>query len=96
MLFGSFPFLFVYVAIVEIASLTRPLFFTKIYLSDLFTAKSSKSLENALTETLSGTLSYNGQRCTALKLLFVPKEYGDTFAKALVKKVEGEFSGIFT
>lgn len=59
-----------------------------IYLSDLFTKENSKVLEGALTETVTGTLSYNGQRCTALKLLFAPKKYCDAFAKALVKKVE--------
>jgi glyceraldehyde-3-phosphate dehydrogenase (NADP+) len=46
-------------------------------------------LENALTETIAGTLSYNGQRCTALKLLFVPKVHAAAFTKAFVKKVEG-------
>ena len=60
----------------------------QIFLSDLFTDKKSKALENALTETITGTLSYNGQRCTALKLLFIPEEYGESFTEAFVKKVE--------
>ncbi len=30
-------------------------------------------LENAVTECVLGSLSYNGQRCTALKLLLVHK-----------------------
>jgi glyceraldehyde-3-phosphate dehydrogenase (NADP+) len=57
-------------------------------LQDLFTDKNGNALENALTETITGTLSYNGQRCTALKLLFVPKEFGDAFTEAFVEKVE--------
>ncbi len=31
-------------------------------------------LDNAVTECLSGSLSFNGQRCTALKILFVHEE----------------------
>ena len=33
-----------------------------------------------MKETIAGTLSYNGQRCTALKLLFVPKDKSEGFA----------------
>lgn len=55
---------------------------------DLFTDKQGSALENALTETITGTLSYNGQRCTALKLLFVPEKYADAFTEAFVSKVE--------
>ena len=61
----------------------------QIYLPDLFAAKNKKVLDNALKETIAGTLSYNGQRCTALKLLFVPKAYAGVFTKALIEKVEG-------
>ena len=48
------------------------------------------AMENALKETLIGTLSYNGQRCTALKILFVPRKHCDSFVQELVKKVEGK------
>jgi len=65
-------------------------FWNQIYLSDLFAKKNKKILENALTETVTGTLSYNGQRCTALKLLMVPAKHGEAFAKAFVEKVEGK------
>jgi len=65
-----------------------------IYLSDLFTSKNKQPLETALTETITGTLSFNGQRCTALKLLMVPTEYADVFAKALVEKVEALSVGL--
>jgi glyceraldehyde-3-phosphate dehydrogenase (NADP+) len=65
-----------------------------IFLPDLFKDKKGKALDNALTETITGTLSYNGQRCTALKLLFVPKLYGDDFAAKFVKKVESLSVGL--
>lgn len=59
-----------------------------IYLENLFEKKKAKELDTALEQTVMGTLSYNGQRCTALKLLMVPKKYGDLFAQKLVTKVE--------
>jgi glyceraldehyde-3-phosphate dehydrogenase (NADP+) len=66
-----------------------------IYLPGLFAADTESSskisplLENALTETIAGTLSYNGQRCTALKILFVPSQYAADFVDLLVQRVEG-------
>lgn len=36
-------------------------------------------LDNAVTECLSGSLSFNGQRCTALKILFVHESIVDEF-----------------
>lgn len=36
-------------------------------------------LSNAVSEVLSGTLSFNGQRCTALKLIFVHETIADKF-----------------
>lgn len=59
-----------------------------IYLEDLFTDKSGAGLENALVETITGTTSYNGQRCTALKLLYVPEKFGNMFTEIFVKKIE--------
>ncbi|NOT74770.1 MAG: NADP-dependent glyceraldehyde-3-phosphate dehydrogenase [Cyclobacteriaceae bacterium] len=40
-------------------------------------------LDNAVAECLMGTLSFNGQRCTALKILFVHKTIVDVFIKRL-------------
>ena len=40
-------------------------------------------LDNAVTECLTGTLSFNGQRCTALKILFVHRSILDAFIKKL-------------
>lgn len=36
-------------------------------------------LDNAVSEALTGALSFNGQRCTALKILFVHEEVVDSF-----------------
>ncbi len=38
-------------------------------------------LDNAVNECILGSLSFNGQRCTALKILFVHKSIADTFIK---------------
>ncbi len=38
-------------------------------------------LDLAVKECLTGALSYNGQRCTALKIIFVHKKIADTFIK---------------
>jgi len=40
-------------------------------------------MDNAITECLTGTLSFNGQRCTALKILFVHRSILDVFIKRL-------------
>lgn len=48
-------------------------------------------IDNAVAECVAGSLSFNGQRCTALKLLFVHKDIVDTFIekfKAEVKKLK--------
>jgi glyceraldehyde-3-phosphate dehydrogenase (NADP+) len=42
--------------------------------------RAQQRMERIMKETIAGTLSYNGQRCTALKLLFVPKEYSTPYA----------------
>ncbi|NBP69430.1 MAG: aldehyde dehydrogenase family protein, partial [Cytophagia bacterium] len=38
-------------------------------------------LDNAISECVTGALSFNGQRCTALKILFVHKSIVDEFIK---------------
>jgi glyceraldehyde-3-phosphate dehydrogenase (NADP+) len=40
-------------------------------------------LENAVRECITGALSFNGQRCTALKILFVHKSIVDNFISKL-------------
>ncbi len=45
-------------------------------------------IELAVSECISGSLSFNGQRCTALKILFVHESIVDQFNKAFVAKLE--------
>lgn len=45
-------------------------------------------LELAVSECVSGALSFNGQRCTALKILFVHNEVIDEFLQKFSEKVE--------
>jgi glyceraldehyde-3-phosphate dehydrogenase (NADP+) len=51
-------------------------------------------LENAVAECVRGALSFNGQRCTALKILFVHKKIAVEFTKLLVKKVDSLVAGL--
>jgi len=45
-------------------------------------------LEKTVSECITGTLSYNGQRCTALKLLFVHTSIVDKFIEMFVEKCD--------
>eukprot|EP00584_Thalassiosira_punctigera_P020506 CAMPEP_0172560532 /NCGR_PEP_ID=MMETSP1067-20121228/89145_1 /TAXON_ID=265564 ORGANISM="Thalassiosira punctigera, Strain Tpunct2005C2" /NCGR_SAMPLE_ID=MMETSP1067 /ASSEMBLY_ACC=CAM_ASM_000444 /LENGTH=452 /DNA_ID=CAMNT_0013350347 /DNA_START=42 /DNA_END=1400 /DNA_ORIENTATION=+ len=68
-----------------------------VYLADLFEGDSDEArthLGRVMKETVTGTLSYNGQRCTALKLLFVPKDHAEWFANTLAEQVEGMSVGL--
>jgi acyl-CoA reductase-like NAD-dependent aldehyde dehydrogenase len=46
------------------------------------------NIENAIEECLLGSLSFNGQRCTALKILFVHEKIKDEFIKKFCEKVD--------
>jgi glyceraldehyde-3-phosphate dehydrogenase (NADP+) len=46
------------------------------------------NLENAVEECVLGSLSFNGQRCTALKILFVHENIKDEFLKKFCEKVD--------
>lgn len=46
------------------------------------------NLDETINECLLGTLSYNGQRCTALKVLFVHKKIIDEFVSRFSQAVE--------
>ena len=61
-----------------------------IILPDMFKGASNEPypLSKALDEIISGSLSFNGQRCTALKLVFAPKGSGTIVADELAKRVE--------
>ena len=45
-------------------------------------------LDLTINECLAGTLSFNGQRCTALKVLYVHEDVVDEFNKRFSKKVD--------
>lgn len=45
-------------------------------------------IQNAITECLKGSLSYNGQRCTALKIIFVQKQIATKFVEGFARKVD--------
>nr|WP_225777718.1 NADP-dependent glyceraldehyde-3-phosphate dehydrogenase [Pseudomonas sp. Marseille-Q3773] len=44
-------------------------------------------LDNAVSETATGALSFNGQRCTALKILFVHESVAEAFLDKLQNKL---------
>jgi len=45
-------------------------------------------IDLAVNECISGTLSYNGQRCTALKIVYVHEDIADEFNKRYAAKVD--------
>ena len=51
-------------------------------------------LDATVKEVLSGTLSYNGQRCTALKVLFVHEKIVDEFNRRFVAVVDKLKAGL--
>ncbi|MFA9199228.1 MAG: NADP-dependent glyceraldehyde-3-phosphate dehydrogenase [Aquirufa sp.] len=48
----------------------------------------SADLDSAINECLLGSLSFNGQRCTAVKIIFVHKSLANKFNEGLAKKIE--------
>ena len=50
-------------------------------------------LDLAINECIAGTLSFNGQRCTALKILYVHEEIIDEFNKRFAAKVDAQKFG---
>ncbi len=46
-------------------------------------------LDLAIQECITGTLSFNGQRCTALKILYVHESIAAEFNKRFAAKVDG-------
>ncbi|MCB9362599.1 aldehyde dehydrogenase family protein [Candidatus Woesearchaeota archaeon] len=51
-------------------------------------------IDETVQECLAGTLSYNGQRCTALKLLYLHKEKQEEFLRAFCQAVDCLPAGI--
>lgn len=52
------------------------------------------NLDVAVSECILGTLSFNGQRCTALKLIFVQKEVAEAFTGKLKAAVSALKAGL--
>lgn len=52
------------------------------------------NLDIAVSEIILGSLSFNGQRCTALKLIFVQKEVAEEFTKKLTDAVSALKGGL--
>jgi len=50
-------------------------------------------IDLAVNECIAGTLSYNGQRCTALKIVYVHQDIADEFNKRYSKRVDALISG---
>jgi glyceraldehyde-3-phosphate dehydrogenase (NADP+) len=65
-----------------------------IFLPDLFETAKEDELSNAIDQAILGALSFNGQRCTALKIFFLPKGEGKKFADQLAKRVESMNVGL--
>ena len=49
---------------------------------------SDADLDLAIKECINGSLSYNGQRCTALKIIYVHEKIRDNFIKKFSKEVD--------
>jgi glyceraldehyde-3-phosphate dehydrogenase (NADP+) len=45
------------------------------------------NLDNAVEECVSGSLSYNGQRCTAIKIIFVHENVAEEFNKRYIERL---------
>lgn len=60
----------------------------------MFEPSKESELASALDQALLGALSFNGQRCTALKIFYVPKGHSDAFAKSMAERVEQKSVGL--
>ncbi len=65
-----------------------------IVLKDMVEEEGSYSKDQMVGDIVTGALSYNGQRCTALKIVFVPRGHGADIANAIAKRVEQLFVGM--
>ena len=54
----------------------------------MFHPGNEEMLDQAISEAITGALSFNGQRCTALKLFYVPKAHASEFAKKMASQME--------
>lgn len=51
-------------------------------------------LDNAVEECVRGTLSFNGQRCTALKMIYVHRDVAQIFVEKITTKVDSLKCGL--
>lgn len=58
-----------------------------LFMEDVF-KENDDLLQNSVSEAVRGALSYNGQRCTALKIFFVPEKHGQKLSQILAAEVE--------
>jgi len=67
-----------------------------IFLPDLFRegSEASDELFKAIDQSVLGALSFNGQRCTSLKLFFIPKGHGTNFSKLIADRIDNMHVGL--
>jgi len=67
-----------------------------IFLPDLFREGSEKAdeLSRAVDQSVLGALSFNGQRCTSLKLFFIPKGHGAEFSRMMAERIDSMHTGL--
>ena len=65
-----------------------------IFLPDLLKSASAEEKSNSLDQAVLGALSFNGQRCTALKIFFVPKGTGQEFSKQMAERINAMKVGL--
>jgi len=67
-----------------------------IFLPDMFGKGSERveELSKAVEQSVLGALSFNGQRCTSLKLFFIPKGRGAEFSKLMAERIDNMHVGL--
>ncbi|KAL3908628.1 MAG: hypothetical protein SGARI_002973, partial [Bacillariaceae sp.] len=65
-----------------------------IFLPDLLKTAPEEEKSKALDQAVLGALSFNGQRCTALKIFFVPKGTGQDFSKQMAERINAMKVGL--
>ena len=59
-----------------------------VFLPDVVAEDGGGTLDSAVSSAVGGALSYNGQRCTALKLFFVPRSSSSALKERVTKEVQ--------
>ncbi|KAL3923904.1 MAG: hypothetical protein SGILL_001370 [Bacillariaceae sp.] len=65
-----------------------------IFLPDLMKSASAEEKSKALDQAVLGALSFNGQRCTALKIFFLPKGTGKEFSQEMAERIDAMKVGL--